>query len=237
MRESQLEKELEQTEEVYDGLIQTRRSLGTMLAETIRRGKDLEEFKRLRRDLPQLIWQADLRMTELRHELLERRARRAEDEYRRAAEEVSKAARALEQARRAYVKAEQTAKRLGPEARQLAEQRDKEAKHLQELLRIPEDAQRYQGEHQRGEQGGKRAEMREGGHVAQEQRQQGEERTQDPRQVHAGDVRATSGAHTVGEDADRRSADVTTDDIISLIAMGVCAVALAAFVLAYLLAT
>ncbi len=41
----------------------------------------------------------------------------------------------------------------------------------------------------------------------------------------------------MGEDADRRSADVTTDDIISLIAMGVCVVALAAFVLAYLLAT
>ncbi len=163
MRESQLEKELEQAEEVYDGLIQTRRSLGTMLAETIRRGKDLEEFKRHRRDLPQLIWQADLRMTELRHELLERRARRAEDEYRRAAEEVSKASRALEQARRAYIKVEETAKRLGPEARQLAELRDKEAKHLQELRWGPEDAQRYQGEHQRGEQGGEREEMRVGG--------------------------------------------------------------------------
>jgi hypothetical protein len=163
MRESQLEKELEQAEEVYDGLIQTRRSLGTMLAETIRRGKDLEEFKRLRRDLPQLIWQADLRMTELRHELLNRRAKRAEDEYRRAAEEVSKASRVLEQARRAYIKVEETAKRLGPEARQLAELRDKEAKHLQELRWAPEDAQRYQGEHQRGEQGGEREEMRVGG--------------------------------------------------------------------------
>jgi hypothetical protein len=163
MRESQLEKELEQAEEVYDGLIQTRRSLGSMLAETIRRGKDLEEFKRHRRDLPQLIWQADLRMTELRHELLDRRARRAEDDYRRAAEEASKASRALEQARRAYIKAEDMAKRLGPEARRLAERRDDEAAHLQELLRVGEDAQRYQGEHQRGEQEGEREEMPGGG--------------------------------------------------------------------------
>jgi hypothetical protein len=163
LRESQLEKELEQAEEVCDGLIQTRRSLGSMLAETIRKKKDLEEFKRHRRDLPHLIWQADLRRTELRHELLDRRAKRAVDDYRRAAEEVSRASRALEQARRAYIKAEETAKRLGPEARRLAEQRDKEAEHLQELLRIPEDAQRYQGEYQRGEQGGKRAEMRVGG--------------------------------------------------------------------------
>ncbi len=146
MRESQLEKELEQAEEVYDGLIQTRRSLGTMLAETIRKKKDLEEFKLHLRDLPQLIWQADLRMTELRHELLDRRARRAEDEYRRAAEEASKAARALEQARSAYVKAEETARRLGPEARRLAQLRDKEAEHLRELRWAPGDAQRHQGD-------------------------------------------------------------------------------------------
>ena len=146
LRESQLEQELEQAEEVYDGLIQTRRSLGSMLAETIRKKKDLEEFKLHLRDLPQLIWQADLRMTELRHELLERRARRAEDDYRRAAEEASKAARALEQARRAYVKAEDTAKRLGPEARRLAELGDKEAENLQELRWAPGEAQPHQGD-------------------------------------------------------------------------------------------
>ena len=188
MRDSQLEAELEQAEEVYDGLIQTRRSLGTILAETIRKGKDLEEFKRHRRDLPQLIWQADLRMTELRHELLDRRARRAEDDYRRAAEEASKAARALGQARRAYIKAEETAKRLGPEARRLAQLRDKEAEHLQELRWATEDAQRHQGDHQREEQG--------------------EVETHSPSQeAHDGDVRATSGASIAGgEDADRRSA-------------------------------
>jgi hypothetical protein len=239
MRESQLEKELEQAEEVYDGLIQTRRSLGTMLAETIRRAKDLEEFKRHRRDLPHLIQQADLRMTELRHELLDRRARRAEDDYRRAAEEASKASRALEQARRAYIKAEDMAKRLGLEARRLAERRDDEAAHLQELLRVGEDAQPQQGDRQRERQGGKREEMPGGGQGAQGQRQQqrGEKRIHELSQTQDGDVRATPGAGIAGQDADRRSADVTTNDVISVIAVGACVVALAACVLAYLVAT
>ncbi len=43
MRESRIEEELEQAEEVCDGLVQTRMSLGTMLAETIRKGMYLEE--------------------------------------------------------------------------------------------------------------------------------------------------------------------------------------------------
>jgi wyosine [tRNA(Phe)-imidazoG37] synthetase (radical SAM superfamily) len=199
MGESQLEKELEQAEEVYDGLVQTRGSLGTMLAETIRKGKSLEEFGRYLRDLRQLIWQADLRRTELKHELWDGRAKQAEDEYRRAAEEVSKAARALKQARRAYIKAEETAERCALEARQLAELRDKEAKHLQELRRISQDAQRHQGEHQREE-------MRGGGQGAQKHCQQGEERAHDPSQAHDGNERATSGASIAGGDANRRSA-------------------------------
>ena len=154
MRESRLENELAQAEEVYDHLIQTRRSLGTMLAETIRKGngRDLEEFKFHRRDLSQLIWQTDLTRTELRYQLLERRARQAEDEYRRATEESEKAARSHEQARKAYIKAQKAARRSGLEARRLAEVCDKEAEQLQELLRVPEDAQRYQLKHQRGEQ-------------------------------------------------------------------------------------
>ena len=206
MRESQLEKELKQAEEVYDGLVQTRGSLGTMLAETIRKGKNLEEFGRHLRDLPQLIWQADLRRTELKHELLDRQARQAEDEYRRAAEEVSKAARTLEQARRAYIKAEETAKRSGLEASRLAELRDKEAKHLQELLRVPVDVQRSQVEHQRGEQDAQREETRGEGQGTQKHWQQGEERAHDPSQAHDGNVRATSEASIAGEDANRRSA-------------------------------
>src|SRR5918993_4740599 len=105
MRESRLKNELAQAEEVYDDLIRIRRSLGTMLAETICKGKgrDLEEFKCHRRDLSQLIWQTDLRRTELRHQLLDRRARQAEDEYPRAAEGGEKAARPPEQASNAYI--------------------------------------------------------------------------------------------------------------------------------------
>ena len=158
MRESQLEKELEHAEEVYDGLIQTRMSLGTRLAETIRKSKDLAEFKRYLRDLPQLIWQADLRRTELRHELFERRAKLAEDEYRQATQEAQKAARTLEQARKAYIEAQKAARHAGIEAHRLAGVRDKEANHLQELLRVPQETQRYQGEHQRGKQDGEEQE-------------------------------------------------------------------------------
>ena len=188
MRESRLENELAQAEEVYDHLIQVRRSLGTMLAETIRKGKwrDLEEFKCHRRDLSQLIWQTDLARTELRHQLLDRQARQAEDEYRRAAEEAEKAARSHEQARKAYIKAQKAARRSGLEARRLAEVCDKEAEQLQELLRVPEDPQRYQLKHQ----GGEREEMRGEDHGAQKQRQEGEKRAHDLSQAYDGHVGA-----------------------------------------------
>jgi hypothetical protein len=208
MRESRLKNELAQAEEVYDDLIRIRRSLGTMLVETIRKGKgrDLEEFKCHRRDLSQLIWQTDLTRTELRHRLLDKRARQAEDEYRRATEEAEKAARSHEQARKTYIKAQEAAMRSGLEARRLAEVCDKEAEQLQELLRVPEGAQRYQLKHQREEQGREREEMSGGDRGAQKQRQQSEERAHDPSQAHDGHVGATSGASTAGEDANRRSA-------------------------------
>ena len=208
MRESRLENELAQAEEVYDDLIQVRRSLGTMLAETIRKGKgrDLEEFKYHRRDLSQLIWQTDLTRTELRHQLLDRRARQAEEKYRRAAEEAEKAARSHERARKAYIKAQKAARHSRLEAHRLAEVCAKEAEQLQELLRVPEDPQRYQLKHQRGEQGREREEMRGGDYGAQEQRQQSEERAHDPSQAHDGHVGATSGASIARENANRMSA-------------------------------
>jgi hypothetical protein len=209
MRESRLKNELVQAEEVYDDLIQTRRSLGTMLAEAIRKGKgrDLEEFKYRRRDLSQLIWQMNLTRTELRYQLLDRRARQAEDEYRRATEEAEKAARSHEQARKAHIKAQLAARRSGLRARRLAEVCDREAEQLQELLRVQEDAQRYQVKHQRGEQGRERAEMSGGDHGAQKQRQQGEEWAHNPSLAHDdGHVGVTSGASIAGEDANRRSA-------------------------------
>jgi hypothetical protein len=208
MRESRLENELAQAEEVYDDLIQVRRSLGTMLAETIRKGKgrDLEEFKYHRRDLSQLIWQTDLTRTELRHQLLDRRARQEEEKYRRAAEEAEKAARTHEQATKAYIKAHKAARRSRLEASRLAEVCAKEAEQLQELLRVPADPQRYQLKHQRGEQGRGGEEMRGGDNGAQKQRQQSEERAHEPSQAHDGQVGATSGASIAGENAKRMSA-------------------------------
>ena len=140
-----------------------------MCAVTLRMGKDLGEFSHHLRDLPLLTQQADLRRTELRHELLDRRAARAEDDYRRAAEDLSKAARELEQSRRAYVKAKEVAMRSGLEARRLAELRDKEGSHLQELRRVAKDAERYQGEQQSGEQSREEQQkMRRGDQGAQE---------------------------------------------------------------------
>jgi hypothetical protein len=149
MRESQLEEELKRAEEVYEGLVQAQRSLGSMLAEVIRKGRDLKEFEAHLRELPHLSRQADLRRTELKHALLDLQAKRAEQEYQRAAEKAGKAARSLEQARNAYAKADEEARRSGPEARRLAQLRDKEVQHLQELRRAQEEA--GEGEHSSGE--------------------------------------------------------------------------------------
>jgi hypothetical protein len=137
---------------------------------------------------------------------LERRAKQAEDEYRRATEEAEKAARSHEQARKVYIEAQNAAMRSGLEARRLAEVCDKEAEQLQELLRVPEGAQRYQLKHQRGEQVREREVMSGGDHGAQKQRQQSEERVHDPSQAHDGHVGATLGASIAGEDANRGSA-------------------------------
>jgi putative peptide zinc metalloprotease protein len=133
-RESRLEGALKRAQEAHESLVRTTRSLGIMLAEEIRKGGDLDEFGRRRRDLYLLTRQADLRRTELRHELLALRAKRAE-------EEAGKATRALEGARKAFVEADGVAKRSGLEARRLAELRDKEARYLEELRRSAEEAE------------------------------------------------------------------------------------------------
>ncbi len=167
MRENQLEEELKRAEEIYDGLIQTQRSFGTMLAEVIRKGEDLDEFGRRLRVLPHLIWQADFRRTELRRKLLDLRTKRAE-EHRRARKEASRAARSLEQARKAYVVADEAARRTGLEARRLAELRDKEVHRLQELHRVEEETK-----HQRSpsESRGELEKIQEEGEAAQGQPQ------------------------------------------------------------------
>src|ERR671919_2405642 len=105
MRESRLKNELAQAEQVYDDLIRIRRSLGTMLAEAIRKGKgrDLEEFKCRRRDLSQLIWQTDLTRTELRYQLLDRQARQGEGGDPRAPQGGEKGARSPQKDRKTKI--------------------------------------------------------------------------------------------------------------------------------------
>src|SRR5918994_3747178 len=105
MRDGDLEAKLERAEEIYEDLVRTRASLGTVLAEAIRRGRDLSEFGRRMEDLPLLIRKADLKRTELKVELLSRRRKEAEDKHSRAAGAVSSAVAVLEEAKKSHVKA------------------------------------------------------------------------------------------------------------------------------------
>ena len=105
MREGDLEAKLERAEETYEDLVRTRASLGTVLAEAIRRGRDLSEFGRRMEDLPLLIRQADVRRAELKVELLARRLKEAEAAHGRAAEAASRTLASLEEAKKSHAKA------------------------------------------------------------------------------------------------------------------------------------
>src|SRR5215207_5321441 len=83
MNDAALQAELERAEEAYENLMRTRATLGSALAEAIRRGRDLSEFGQHIRDLPHLIRRADVRRAELRVELLARRGKEAQEGHRR----------------------------------------------------------------------------------------------------------------------------------------------------------
>ena len=133
MREGDLEAKLERAEETYEDLVRTRASLGTVLAEAIRRGRDLSEFGRRMEDLPLLIRQADVRRAELKVELLARRLKEAEAAHDRAAEAASRALASLEEAKKSHAKAASLERRSALEAYRLKELRDEEAKRLERL--------------------------------------------------------------------------------------------------------
>ena len=78
MNDGALKAALEREERAYENLVEVRASLGTMLAETIRKDKDLSEFEQHMRDLPLLTRSADIRRTELKLELLSRQLKKAE---------------------------------------------------------------------------------------------------------------------------------------------------------------
>ena len=86
-------------------MIQVRASLGTMLAETIKRDRDLSEFEQHKRDLAFLTRSANIRRTELKVELISRELSLAQEEQRRAVEAAKRATATLEDARRSYARA------------------------------------------------------------------------------------------------------------------------------------
>ncbi len=133
MKDSELKASLDRAEAAYEDLVRTRASLGTMLAEAIRKGRNLTEFRRRMEDLPRLIRSADIRRTELKVELLERRLREAREEHRRATEGARKAGTALEEARKAYTLAVNVEQRSTLEAQRLEELHRAGMGHLERL--------------------------------------------------------------------------------------------------------
>ena len=130
MNEGELKASLERAEAAYEALVRTRASLGTMLAQAIRKEGGLPEFKRRREDLPLLLRSADIRRTELKVELLGRQLQKAQEEHRRTAEGVRRAGAALEEARKAYAQAVNVEQRLSLEVQRV------EALHREELRRL-----------------------------------------------------------------------------------------------------
>jgi hypothetical protein len=119
MKESELKASLERAEAAYETLVRTRASLGTMLAQAIRKEGGLPEFRQRREDLALLLRCADIRRTKLKVELLGRRLKKAREEHRRRAEGVSRAAAALEETRNAYTRAVNVEQRSSLEVQRL----------------------------------------------------------------------------------------------------------------------
>jgi hypothetical protein len=144
MKDSELKASLERAEAAYEALVRTRASLGTMLAQAIRKEGGLPEFKRRREDLPLLLRSADIRRTELKVELLGRQLQKAQEEHRHTAEGVRRAGAALEEARKAYARAVSVEQRLSLEVQRV------EALHREELRRLErlrmEEAERKEEE-------------------------------------------------------------------------------------------
>ncbi len=133
MKDSELMASLERAEEAYEALLRIRASLGTMLAEAIRRDGGLPEFRRRMKDLPLLIRSADISRTELKVELLQRRLKAAQEEHRRATENAKRASTALVEARKAYTQAVNVEQRTSLEAQRLEELHRAEMERLGRL--------------------------------------------------------------------------------------------------------
>jgi hypothetical protein len=133
MKEAELKASLGRAEAAHEELVRTRASLGSMLAEAIRRDGGLPEFRRRMRDLPFLIRSADIRRTTLKVELLGRRLQEAKKEHHRSTEETERTGAALEEARRAYARAVNVEQRSSLEVRRLEELHREELGRLERL--------------------------------------------------------------------------------------------------------
>jgi hypothetical protein len=133
MKDSQLEASLEQAEAAYQDLLRTRASLGTMLAQAIRKDGGLTEFERRIKDLPLLIQSADITRTQLKVALLERKLKKAQEVHRRTAEDAKRASTALEEARKAYRWAVDVEQTSNLEVRRLEELHREELRRLERL--------------------------------------------------------------------------------------------------------
>ncbi len=133
MKDSQLEASLEQAEAAYQDLLRTRASLGTMLAQAIRKDGGLTEFERRIKDLPLLIQSADITRTQLKVELLERQLKKAQGVHRRTAEDAKRASTALEEARKAYRRALDVEQTSSLEVLRLEELHREELRRLEQL--------------------------------------------------------------------------------------------------------
>ena len=143
MNDAALKAALEREARAYENLVQGRASLGSMLAETIRKDKDLSEFEQHVRDLPLLTRSADIRRTELKVELLSRQLKKAEREQRRAIEAARRAGAALEEARRSYARASSVERKSDFETRRLEELHREEMARLERLR--SEEAELHEG--------------------------------------------------------------------------------------------
>jgi hypothetical protein len=133
MNDAVLKAALEQEEQTYKDLVQVRASLGTMLAETIKRDKDLSEFEQHKRDLAILTRTTDIRRTELKVEFLARQLTKAKEEQRRALEAARRATAALEEAKHSYARVANVERRWGLETQRLEELHREEMAHLEQL--------------------------------------------------------------------------------------------------------
>jgi hypothetical protein len=125
--------ELDQAEEAYRSYVKTKRRIGTMLEEVIRKDRDHEKFRLFLQNLDHFIKEADLKRTELHYERLTQRLKVVEAELKLARKAAHEAVGSLEAARKAYAQAAAQEQRLSSEGQRLEELRRMEMERLEQL--------------------------------------------------------------------------------------------------------